>query len=115
MDAASVTAGVPRHVVPHLAQRAGPDSCCASSLWLCLCLRLQEVLDHLVELMMDPFGNYLIQKLLDRCSEEQRLQVGGGGGAAGRREGFGEGCCYSHAAFPCCHRQPNCSSTCFTD
>lgn len=25
---------------------------------------------------MDPFGNYLIQKLLDRCSEEQRLQVG---------------------------------------
>ncbi|KAI8476987.1 MAG: pumilio family protein [Monoraphidium minutum] len=25
--------------------------------------------------MMDPFGNYLIQKLLDRCSEEQRLQV----------------------------------------
>ncbi len=25
--------------------------------------------------MTDPFGNYLIQKLLDRCSEEQRLQV----------------------------------------
>ena len=25
--------------------------------------------------MVDPFGNYLIQKLLDRCSEEQRLQV----------------------------------------
>lgn len=38
-------------------------------------LVFQEVLDHLVELMMDPFGNYLIQKLLDRCSEEQRLQV----------------------------------------
>ncbi len=39
----------------------------------------QEILDHLVELMMDPFGNYLIQKLLDRCSEEQRLQVGRAG------------------------------------
>eukprot|EP00878_Enallax_costatus_P024430 GHUV01026068.1.p2 GENE.GHUV01026068.1~~GHUV01026068.1.p2 ORF type:complete len:173 (+),score=55.36 GHUV01026068.1:443-961(+) len=25
--------------------------------------------------MMDPFGNYLVQKLLDRCSEEQRLDV----------------------------------------
>lgn len=35
-----------------------------------------EVLERLVELMSDPFGNYLIQKLLDRCSEEQRLQVG---------------------------------------
>ena len=34
-----------------------------------------EVLDNLIELMVDPFGNYLIQKLLDRCSEEQRLQV----------------------------------------
>lgn len=38
-------------------------------------LVLPEILDHLIELMMDPFGNYLIQKLLDRCSEEQRLQV----------------------------------------
>ncbi len=34
-----------------------------------------EILEHLVDLMMDPFGNYLVQKLLDRCSEEQRLQV----------------------------------------
>ena len=34
-----------------------------------------EVLDNLIELMVDPFGNYLIQKLLDRCCEEQRLQV----------------------------------------
>ena len=38
---------------------------------------LPEVLEHLIELMMDPFGNYLIQKLLDRCSEEQRLAVRG--------------------------------------
>ena len=36
---------------------------------------LPEVLEHLIELMMDPFGNYLIQKLLDRCSEDQRLAV----------------------------------------
>ena len=37
---------------------------------------LPEVLEHLVDLMMDPFGNYLIQKMLDRCTEDQRLQVG---------------------------------------
>ena len=42
----------------------------------------QEILEKLVDLMMDPFGNYLIQKLLDRCSEEQRLQVGRGQGQA---------------------------------
>lgn len=36
---------------------------------------LPEVLEHLIDLMMDPFGNYLIQKLLDRCSEDQRMQV----------------------------------------
>ena len=34
-----------------------------------------EVLEHSASLMMDPFGNYLIQKLLDRCSEEQRLDL----------------------------------------
>merc|ERR1712176_331311 len=34
-----------------------------------------EVLEHCASLMMDPFGNYLIQKLLDRCSEEQRLEL----------------------------------------
>lgn len=36
-----------------------------------------EVLDNIVELMVDPFGNYLVQKLLDRCSEQQRLEVSG--------------------------------------
>jgi len=35
----------------------------------------QEILDNILDLMTDPFGNYLIQKMLDRCSEEQRLQV----------------------------------------
>lgn len=34
-----------------------------------------EILGSILTLMTDPFGNYLIQKLLDRCSEEQRLQV----------------------------------------
>ncbi|PNG71359.1 putative pumilio 8, chloroplastic, partial [Tetrabaena socialis] len=34
-----------------------------------------EVLGNIVELMVDPFGNYLVQKLLDRCSEQQRLEV----------------------------------------
>ncbi|KAL4392559.1 hypothetical protein HN51_014057 [Arachis hypogaea] len=34
-----------------------------------------EIIDHVVELMMNPFGNYLMQKLLDVCSEEQRMQI----------------------------------------
>ena len=38
-------------------------------------LVLPEVLQKLIELMMDPFGNYLVQKLLDRCNEDQRLEV----------------------------------------
>lgn len=36
---------------------------------------LLQVLTHIVELMTDPFGNYLVQKLLDRCSEQQRSDV----------------------------------------
>ncbi|KAE8728301.1 putative pumilio-like protein 7 [Hibiscus syriacus] len=43
------------------------------------CLDVQiifnEVIGNIVELMMDPFGNYLVQKLLDVCTEEQRLQI----------------------------------------
>ncbi|KAK6945721.1 Pumilio RNA-binding repeat [Dillenia turbinata] len=34
-----------------------------------------EIVDHIVELMMNPFGNYLIQKLLDVCTEEQRMHI----------------------------------------
>ena len=30
---------------------------------------------QVVELMVDPFGNYLVQKLLDCCTEEQRLRI----------------------------------------
>ncbi|RDX71866.1 putative pumilio-like 7, chloroplastic, partial [Mucuna pruriens] len=34
-----------------------------------------EIIDHVVELMVNPFGNYLMQKLLDVCNEEQRMQI----------------------------------------
>ncbi|XP_044474902.1 putative pumilio homolog 7, chloroplastic [Mangifera indica] len=34
-----------------------------------------EVIDHVVELMMEQFGNYLVQKLLNVCNEEQRTQI----------------------------------------
>ncbi|XP_073307631.1 uncharacterized protein [Primulina huaijiensis] len=34
-----------------------------------------EIIDHTVELMMNPFGNYLMQKLLEVCNEEQRMHV----------------------------------------
>ncbi|KAL2455669.1 putative pumilio7 [Abeliophyllum distichum] len=34
-----------------------------------------EINDHVVELMMNPFGNYLMQKLLEVCNEEQRMQI----------------------------------------
>ncbi|KAL5078572.1 hypothetical protein RYX36_006993 [Vicia faba] len=35
----------------------------------------EGVIDNIVELMMDPFGNYLVQKLLEFCREDQRLQI----------------------------------------
>ncbi|OVA16403.1 zinc finger protein [Macleaya cordata] len=34
-----------------------------------------EIIDHIVELMTDPFGNYLVQKLLEVCNEVQRMQI----------------------------------------
>jgi len=34
-----------------------------------------EVMEHMVELMTDPFGNYLCQKLLDCCNRQQRAQI----------------------------------------
>ncbi|CAA2960772.1 pumilio homolog 2-like [Olea europaea subsp. europaea] len=34
-----------------------------------------EVIHHVVELMMNPFGNYLMQKLLEVCNEEQRMEI----------------------------------------
>ncbi|EOX98806.1 hypothetical protein QUC31_014973 [Theobroma cacao] len=38
-------------------------------------LIFKEIIDHVVELMMNPFGNYLMQKLLEVCNEEQRMQI----------------------------------------
>ncbi|XP_068649784.1 uncharacterized protein [Aristolochia californica] len=34
-----------------------------------------EIVDHIVELMTDPFGNYLVQKLLEVCDEDQQMQI----------------------------------------
>ncbi|XP_054776345.1 putative pumilio homolog 7, chloroplastic isoform X2 [Prosopis cineraria] len=34
-----------------------------------------EIINHVDELMVNPFGNYLMQKLLDVCTEEQRMQI----------------------------------------
>nr|GMC55212.1 putative pumilio homolog 7, chloroplastic [Ipomoea batatas] len=33
------------------------------------------IIDHIVEFMVDQFGNYLVQKLLNFCNDEQRLQI----------------------------------------
>ncbi|KAG5612606.1 hypothetical protein H5410_023887, partial [Solanum commersonii] len=32
------------------------------------------IIHHIFELMKDPFGNYLVQKLLSVCNDEQRMQ-----------------------------------------
>ncbi|CAN1345781.1 Putative pumilio homolog 7, chloroplastic [Linum perenne] len=34
-----------------------------------------EIVDHVVELSLNQFGNYVIQKMLDVCDEVQRLQI----------------------------------------
>ncbi|OMO78854.1 hypothetical protein CCACVL1_14084 [Corchorus capsularis] len=34
-----------------------------------------EVIDHVGELMMDPFGNYVVQKVVEVCTEEQMNRV----------------------------------------
>ncbi|KAJ0982551.1 hypothetical protein J5N97_010806 [Dioscorea zingiberensis] len=34
-----------------------------------------EIIGHIVELMTDPFGNYLVQKLLEICNEDQRMCI----------------------------------------
>ena len=32
----------------------------------------KEIFPHFVELMVDPFGNYLCQRLMEHCREDQR-------------------------------------------
>ncbi|GMH17362.1 hypothetical protein Nepgr_019203 [Nepenthes gracilis] len=34
-----------------------------------------EIIDHIAELMVNPFGNYLIQKLLHVCDDNQRMSI----------------------------------------
>jgi len=36
---------------------------------------LNELFDHLAELMTDPFGNYLFSKLMEHCDSQQREKV----------------------------------------
>ncbi|KAI4373719.1 hypothetical protein MLD38_011810 [Melastoma candidum] len=36
---------------------------------------LLEVTDRMVELTMDPFGNYLVQKLFDACDDNQKSRI----------------------------------------
>ncbi|XP_061345938.1 putative pumilio homolog 7, chloroplastic [Gastrolobium bilobum] len=40
-----------------------------------MCMVFEGIIHNVVELMLDPFGNYLVQKLLDVCNEDQRLQI----------------------------------------
>lgn len=40
-----------------------------------IALVFRECLPHYVELMMDPFGNYLCQKLFEHCNPTQRLEL----------------------------------------
>ena len=35
----------------------------------------EGIIDHIAELMTNSFANYLIQKLLDVCDEDQRLRI----------------------------------------
>ncbi|CDY32773.1 BnaA10g10760D [Brassica napus] len=34
-----------------------------------------EIIDYISELMVDPFANYLVQKLLEVCNDDQRMQI----------------------------------------
>lgn len=38
-------------------------------------LIFDRIINHVLELMTDPFGNYLMQKFLDMCNEQQRMQL----------------------------------------
>ncbi|KAL5559013.1 hypothetical protein UlMin_035224 [Ulmus minor] len=38
-------------------------------------LLFYTLIDHVAELSMDPFGNYLVQKMVEISSEEQKMQI----------------------------------------
>lgn len=38
-------------------------------------LVFSEMIDNVIELMMDPFGNYVFQKLVEICSEQQMTHI----------------------------------------
>ncbi|KAJ0246108.1 Pumilio 12 [Hirschfeldia incana] len=38
-------------------------------------LIFDEIIDYISELMVDPFGNYLVQKVLEVCSDDQRMKI----------------------------------------
>ncbi|KAK7353080.1 hypothetical protein VNO80_18516 [Phaseolus coccineus] len=40
-----------------------------------MCIVFEGIIGSVVELMEDSFGNYLVQKLLDVCTDFQRLQI----------------------------------------
>jgi len=40
-----------------------------------MCIVFEGIIGSVVELMVDSFGNYLVQKLLDVCTDHQRLQI----------------------------------------
>ncbi|KHN03910.1 Putative pumilio like 7, chloroplastic [Glycine soja] len=40
-----------------------------------ICMVFEGIIGNVVELMIDSFGNYLVQKLLDVCTDDQRLQI----------------------------------------
>jgi len=35
----------------------------------------EGIINHIADLMIDSFANYLVQKMLDVCDEEQRLRI----------------------------------------
>jgi hypothetical protein len=34
-----------------------------------------EIIEHIGELMVDPFAHYLLQKILEECSNDQRMHI----------------------------------------
>ncbi|TKY75003.1 Pumilio-like 12 [Spatholobus suberectus] len=39
------------------------------------CVIFLELINHVTQLMVDPFGNYVVQRMVEICSEEQLTQI----------------------------------------